>query len=110
MYLSVMTRLDITYAVSTLSQQLKNPSITHLELARRVIRYLKGTKSLRLILGGTTPSLCRYSDTDWVSTLDCHLISSFTFFLGNGSVLWSSKKQSIVTLHCGTQRVGKVHL
>ena len=36
MYLSVMTRPDITYAVSTLSQQLENPSITHLEFARRV--------------------------------------------------------------------------
>jgi hypothetical protein len=47
MYLSVMTRPDITYAVSTLSQQLENPSITHLEFAQRVIQYLKDTKSLR---------------------------------------------------------------
>jgi hypothetical protein len=98
MYLSVMTRPDITYAVSTLSQQLENPSITHLEFARRVIRYLKGTKNLRLILGGTTPSLCGYSDADWASTLNRHSISGFAFFLGNGSVSWSSKKQPIVTL------------
>ena len=98
MYLSVITRLDITYAVSTLSQHLENPSITHLEFARHVIQYLKGMKSLRLILGGTTPSLCGYSDADWTSTLDHHLISDFAFFLGNGSVLWSSKKQSIVIL------------
>jgi len=31
MYLSVMTCPDVTYAVSTLSQHLENPSITHLE-------------------------------------------------------------------------------
>lgn len=52
MYLSVMTCPDITYAVSTLSQHLKNPSITHLEFTRCVIRYLKATKGPRLILGG----------------------------------------------------------
>ena len=95
-----MTHPDITYAMSTLSQQLKNPSITHLEFARRVIQYLKGTKSLCLILGGTTPSLCRYSDTNWASTLDRHSISSFAFFLGNRSVSWSSKQQPIITLSC----------
>jgi hypothetical protein len=97
MYLSVMTRPDITYAVSTLSQHLENASITHLEFARRVIRYLKGTKDLRLILGGT-PSICGYSDADWASTLDRRSISGFAFFLGDGSVSWSSKKQPIVTL------------
>jgi len=96
--LSVMTRPDITYAVSTLLQQLENPSITHLEFAWCVIWYLKGTKSLCLIFGGTTPSLCGYSNTDWASTLDRHSISGFAFFLGNRSVLWSSKKQPIVTL------------
>ena len=98
MYLSVMTRPDITYAVSTLSQHLENPSITHLEFARRVIRYLKATKGLQLILGGDNSSLSGYSDADWASNLDCHSISSFAFFLGSGAVSWSSKKQPIVTL------------
>ena len=36
--------------------------------------------------------------TSSISTLDRHSISGFAFFLGNGSVSWSSKKQSIVTL------------
>jgi len=99
MYLSVMTRPDITYAVSTLSQHLENPSVsTHLEFARCVIRYLKATKSLRLVLGGDNSSLCGYSDADWASNLDRHSISGFAFFLGNGAVSWSSKKQPIVTL------------
>ena len=98
MYLSVMTRPDITYAVSVLSQQLENPSITHLEFARRVIKYLKATKNLRLVLGGDTSSFCGYSDADWASNLDRHSISGFVFFLGSGAVSWSSKKQPIVTL------------
>jgi hypothetical protein len=98
MYLSVMTRPDITYAVATLSQHLEAPSSTHLQAARRVIRYLKGTKSLRLVLGGNSLQLSGYSDADWGSQLHRHSISGFAFFLGNGVVSWSSKKQPIITL------------
>jgi hypothetical protein len=98
MYLSVMTRPDITYAVTTLSQHLEAPSSTHLQAARRVIRYLKGTKSLRLVLGGDNLQLSGYSDADWGSQLHRHSISGFSFFLGNGAISWSSKKQPIVTL------------
>ena len=98
MYLSVMTRPDITYAVSTLSQHLENPSITHLEFVRRIIRYLKATKAFRLVLGGDTTTFCGYSDADWASNLDRRSISGFVFFVGSGAVSWSSKKQPIVTL------------
>jgi hypothetical protein len=80
MYLSVMTRPDITYAVSTLSRHLENPSTTHLEFSRRVIRYLKGTKDLCLVLGGCTPFLCGYSDADWASDLDRRSISGLHSF------------------------------
>jgi hypothetical protein len=98
MYLSVMTRPDITYAVNTLSQHLEAPSSTHFQAARRVIHYLKETKSLRLVLGGENIGLSGYSDVDWASQLHRHSMSGFTFFLGKGAVSWSSKKQPIVTL------------
>ena len=93
-----MTWSDITYSVSTLSQHLENSSTTHLEFAHCVIRYLKGMKDLHLVLGGPTLSICGYFDADWASTLNRHSVSGFAFFLGNGSVSWSSKKQPIVTL------------
>jgi hypothetical protein len=110
MYLSVMTRPDITYAVSTLSQHLENPSITHLEFTRCVIRYLKATKGLRLILGGDNSSLSGYSDADWAYNLNRHSISGFAFFLGNGTVSWSSKKQPIVTLSStGSEYIALTH-
>jgi hypothetical protein len=70
----------------------------HLEFARHVIRYLKDTKGLWLVLGGNNSSLSGYSYADWVSNLDHHSISGFAFFLGNRVVSWSSKKQPIVTL------------
>jgi hypothetical protein len=97
MYLSVMTRPDITYSVSVLSQHLEQPSITHLEFARRVLRYAKGTKTLQLVLGGEE-SLTAYSDADWASQLHRHSISGFSLIVGKGAISWSSKKQPIVTL------------
>ena len=98
MYLSVMTRPDITFAVSTLSKYLESPTTTHIIAVKRVIRYLKGTKHLRLTLGGHEIDLAGYSDADWASQLHRHSISGFAFFLGSGAISWSSKKQPIVTL------------
>ncbi|PPQ82237.1 hypothetical protein CVT24_012925 [Panaeolus cyanescens] len=97
MYLSVMTRPDITYAVSTLSQYLENPHTTHLIASKRVIRYLKGTKSLRLVLGGKEFSLKGYSDANFGTDMHCHSVSGYMFLAGDGVVSWSSKKQSLIT-------------
>ena len=98
MYLSVMTHPDITFAITTSSQFLESPTTTHLIAVKRVICYLKGTKHLRLILGGHEINLSGYSDADWASQLHRHSISGFAFFLGCGAISWSSKKQPIVTL------------
>ena len=93
-----MTRPDIAFAVSNLSQYLDTPHTTHLNAVTRVFRYLSGTKELKLILGGTDNTIVGYSDSDWVSQLHRHSISGFAFFIGKGIVSWSSKKQPIVTL------------
>ena len=44
--------------------------------------------------------LIRYSDADFEGDLDNHamLKSGYVFFMSQGSVSWSSKKQPIVTL------------
>lgn len=98
MYVSVMTRPDITFAVSTLSQYLETPHSTHLKAVTRVFRYLLGTKSIQLVLGGSQCRITGYSDADWASHLHRHSISGFVYFIGGGIVSWSSKKQPIITL------------
>ena len=52
LFLFVCTRIDIGFAMSILTQQLAKPKPTHFLLAKRVLAYLKGTKSFGLILGG----------------------------------------------------------
>ena len=98
MYATVMTRPDIAFAVSTLSQYLESPTTTHQHAVTRVFRYLSGTKSLKLVLGGPHSKIIGYSDSDWASQIHRHSISGFAFFVGTGVVSWSSKKQPIITL------------
>ena len=47
----VATRTDIAYAVLYLARFMSNPGCAHWEAVKRVIRYLKGTKDAKLILG-----------------------------------------------------------
>ena len=97
MYAAVMTRPDIAFAVSHLSQYLDAPRITHLLAVTRVFRYLSGTRDLKLVLGGPNSTIIGYSDSDWASQIHRHSISGFAFFIGSGVVSWSSKKQPIIT-------------
>jgi hypothetical protein len=98
MYAAVMTRPDIAFAVSNLSQYLDAPRTTHIHAVTRVFRYLSGTKELKLVLGGPDTTIVGYSDSDWASQIHCHSISGFAFFIGKGVISWSSKKQPIITL------------
>ena len=51
MYAVVGTQPDIAYTVSYLARFMSNPGSMHWEAVKRVIRYLKGTKDAKLILG-----------------------------------------------------------
>ena len=39
-----------------------------------------------------------FCDADWAGQKDRHSISRYTFYFGQGAVLWSSKKQHIIVL------------
>jgi len=68
LYLSVASRPDITYAVQQLSQFLDSYSYAHWNAAIRIVRYLKGTRELKLVLGGTNPiSLVGFTDSNWAN-------------------------------------------
>jgi hypothetical protein len=62
MYASLVTRLDITFAVSRLSKFLEKPGMAHWDASRRVFRYLKGTLDWCLTYGERKEYL-----TGWVN-------------------------------------------
>ena len=62
-----------------------------------MLRYLSGTKFQTLNLGGSTPDIARYTDSDWAGDRDDRKsIGAYIFRLGDGAVSWKSKNQSSV--------------
>ncbi|KAI0992058.1 hypothetical protein K3495_g16128 [Podosphaera aphanis] len=73
MYIATGTRPDLAYTVTHLSQYNSDPSSTHLGAAKRVLRYLKETRDLKLTYKFQSPlvlnGFCDAS-TEIVLTLD----------------------------------------
>lgn len=91
---------DILFAVGVVSRFMEAPTSNHLKVARRILRYLKGTIDLGLFYSSYDDfNLVGYCDSDYAGNVnDRESTSGFMFFLGGSVISWSSKKQSIVTL------------
>lgn len=100
-WVSVASRADICYHVSVLAQHIANPQTTHLKAARRVVRYLVGTKHMGLSLGGRDQTISVYHDTSFASQPGRKSVSGFVLFIGESPAIWGSKKQELVTLSTG---------
>jgi hypothetical protein len=98
MYAAVGMRPDIAFAVGILARFAENPGCAHWEAAKHVFRYLKGTVTFRLVLGGHATGLLGYTDADGNSNKDRHAISGYIFLVNGGAISWSSKRQEIISL------------
>ena len=99
-YAAVATRPDLSTAVGKLSQHMTNPSSDHWAGVKRVLRYVKGTLDYGLEFTYSDSFFLRgFSDADWAGCTDSRKSTSGSIFqLGNSTVSWSSKKQSVVAL------------
>ena len=99
MYLTA-TRLDMMFVVSLISRYMENPTEMHLQVAKRALRYLKGTTEFGIFYKkGGDEEFVAYTDSDYAgdledkkSTLGC------VFLLSSGVVSWTYKKQPVVSL------------
>lgn len=99
LYVAISTRPDIAYAVQQLTQYVDSFTTVHWKAAIRLVRYLKGTCDLKLILGGTGApvNLTGFTDSDWANCLDTRRsIGGYAWSLGLGVVLWAARKQKSV--------------
>jgi hypothetical protein len=99
-WLSVVLRLDISFATTHLLHFNSNLGDAHWHSAKRVLKYLKGTRNRCLTLGmnlGDPNEFIGYADSDWGQDIDCrHSISGYVFLLGDSVFSWSSKQQPTV--------------
>lgn len=100
MYLAIGTRPDIAHAVQQLCRHLDCYGPVHWEAAKRVARYLKGTRLFTLVLGGDHPArLLGFTDSDFANCPDTRRsVSGYCFTLGSGMVTWSARQQKTVSL------------
>jgi hypothetical protein len=101
-WLSIVSRPDISFAATHLARFNANPGKTHWNSAKRVLRYLKGSRERQLTLGinsGNPNELTAYSDSDWGRDIDSRRsISGYVFLLGDSVIAWSSKQQPTVAV------------
>lgn len=101
LYIATMTRPDIAAAVAILSQKISNPTKTDLNEAKRIVRYLNGTKDFQLHLSNKSliGELKMFSDANWAeNAIDRKSNSGYFCSWNGGAVSWSCRKQDLVTL------------
>ena len=98
MYLAVSTRPDIAYVTNCLARYVSAPTTTHIAIAKRVLKYLQGSKSLGLLLGSHNQNLLEgYCDANYGSCEVTRRSTTGYLFTFSGSLIsWQTKLQKTV--------------
>src|SRR6185503_18529653 len=93
------TRPDISYVVQQICLHMHDPREPHLAALKRILRYVRGTLHLGLLLRPSAQAdLVVYSDADWAGCPDTRKSTSgYAVFLGDNLISWSSKRQTAVS-------------
>jgi len=99
LFLSIVSRPDIAYAVSVVSRYLDNYDNSHWTAVKRIFRYLKGTDNFGIVYSNQPNALIGYSDSDHAGDVDTRRSTTgYAFILSGGCITWASKRQSTVSL------------
>lgn len=96
----VATRPDISFGVGLLSRFMEEPKESHWAVAKRILRYIKGTSNDGIFYStNEVVKLVGYTDSDWAGDIETRKSTSgYAFYLGSAIFSWSSKKQQVVAL------------
>jgi Reverse transcriptase (RNA-dependent DNA polymerase) len=101
LYLTTNTRPDIAASVSILSRKVEHPRDNDMNEVKRVIKYLKGTRQLKLMINDVSGNneLTVYSDANWAEDTDDRKSNTGYFVSVNGGTIsWSCRKQDLVAM------------
>ena len=97
MHSQVCTRPDIAFVVGILGRYQSNPCLDHWKTAKKVMRYLQGTKDYMLMCRRIDNlEVIGYSDLDLAGCVDLRKSTfEYIFMLASGDVSWRSTKQTL---------------
>ncbi|KAJ9552609.1 hypothetical protein OSB04_016654 [Centaurea solstitialis] len=99
MYAMLCTRPDVAYSVSVTSRYQQNPGEPHWVAVKNILKYLRRTKDMFLVFGGSEDeiSVKGYSDASFQTDRDdFRSQSGYVFTLNGGTISWKSSKQDTI--------------
>ncbi|KAJ9547641.1 hypothetical protein OSB04_020184 [Centaurea solstitialis] len=99
MYAMLCTRPDVAYSVSVTSRYQQNPGEPHWVAVKNILKYLRRTKDMFLVFGGSEDeiSVNGYSDASFQTDRDdFRSQSGYVFTLNGGAISWKSSKQDTI--------------
>ncbi|KAJ9553643.1 hypothetical protein OSB04_017688 [Centaurea solstitialis] len=99
MYSMLCTRPDVAYSVSVTSRYQQNPGEPHWVAVKNILKYLRRTKDMFLVFGGSEDeiSFTGYSDASFQTDRDdFRSQSGYVFTLNGGAISWKSSKQDTI--------------
>lgn len=99
LYVSNNTRPDLSYAVHKVSQNNQCPTESNWRSVKHLLRYINGTKELKLVYQKTGKPVEVYCDADWGGSgcvEERRSISGIVIFLAGAAIIWKSMKQSTI--------------
>eukprot|EP00961_Rhodomonas_salina_P158191 2129584-Rhodomonas_salina.3 len=102
-YLCNWSRPDLTQSVNECARFMANPGPTHMDSAKRILRYLAGTQELTLTYRRQSDSMANqiwgYADADHARDIDTRRSTTgYVMFMAGAAVSWQSKRQNLVAL------------
>ena len=94
------SRPDIAFSAGVCSRFQSNPKVSHLNVVKRIIKYVVGTCDYGLFYGkNSNLSLAGFSYSDWAGKVDDRKSTiGGCFYVGANLVAWMSKKQNSISL------------
>lgn len=98
LFLALVSRPDISYAVNLVCRYVNNPNSNHVKAVKQIIKYLIGTRHFGIEYKGNA-DLVGYSDLDYASDVESRKSTTgYLFSMNNGPITWASRKQQTIAL------------
>ena len=94
----IITRPDLSFPVSVVSQFLQSPCDSHWDAVIRILRYIKSTPGQGVLYKNRDHTqVVGYTDADWAgSPTDRCSTLGYRVFIGGNLMFWKRKKQDVV--------------